>query len=198
MLSHKLNELKLSQHRLKGDSDGDCQVCTASTPMFLLLLLLFVALGLAFLDWSKKHFQSARKIVIMLGIMLGQMVVCLQAVAAMSQFSLDLMDPAKSLVALLDLFSFDVETVRFTCLVNTEAAVTEYVGKLFAYPAFILLTLICFQVLRLLAAKYRFRDFLAVHGMISMSFLTAARLALLGRLLDRPFRFWCCCPCNAE
>ena len=50
--------------------------------------------------------------------MCGQIVVCMQALAAIGHFSLDLRDPAKTLLEFCGLFRLNVDFLRFSCIVS--------------------------------------------------------------------------------
>lgn len=107
-----------------------------------------VVVCLSLVQMIRNKVRRARMIFLLFAIMFGQIVVCLQAathcfsswrevsfrvsvflklldgfrrqeaVAAITHFSLDLRDPAKTFLEFLDIFSFHVERLRISCFVK--------------------------------------------------------------------------------
>lgn len=160
---------------------GKCNVCTVSTPGAYLIILCVVILGLGALQFLKRRVRLTVKIFHILGMMVSQIIVAMQALAAILHFSLDLRDPAKTLFEFLKVFQLKVEHLRFSCVVNTESALTEYTAQLLAYPTFFAATFIAWQLGQLCRSPLvpALRHFFAFHGMITMSILTAFSLTIL-------------------
>eukprot|EP00913_Durusdinium_trenchii_P002874 g2661.t1 len=113
---------------------GKCNVCTVSTPGAYLIILCVVILGLGALQFLKRRVRLTVKIFHILGMMVSQIIVAMQALAAILHFSLDLRDPAKTLFEFLKVFQLKVEHLRFSCWPLLRTLVMLCVVGIFAYP----------------------------------------------------------------
>ncbi|CAJ1424611.1 unnamed protein product [Effrenium voratum] len=171
----------------QSSSDGSCVECKPWEVATWLLLLAMIGAGLKAVKWIGTNFRKAALTVAVLGVMFGQVVVCMQSVEAIAQFSLDLTDPAKTLLELLSVFSLDIDRLHLSCFLSSESAVMEYGAQLLIYPVFFVATILLWPLFRRIfrMPSPSVSEYIALHGMLLVALLTSLTLIILQPLQCR-------------
>eukprot|EP00435_Cladocopium_sp_Y103_P043882 s421_g12.t1 len=129
-------------------ADGGCNSCKGMVWPWVLGLLLVVTVGcLPMFRSTSKAVDSSRAFasLLVVAVMVGQGVTCIQALEAIRQLEIQWMEPLESWFAILSLISFDLEIIGLSCYVSSEVGLV-YLCKLLIFPLFVLSTWVVFRL----------------------------------------------------
>eukprot|EP00434_Breviolum_minutum_P026000 symbB.v1.2.022982.t1/scaffold2075.1/size90314/3 len=167
---------------------GRCESCGGGTIVLAIFVALVVILVGAFplAETRSEYFNERTKItssLLVVAAMVGQGIVAMQSLEAISSLDFSWLEPLKSWFRLLSALLLDVEILGFSCYVASDQVVLLYAAKLLAFPAFGLLTWLVFLLTNALAKILRqgggllpVRSLFSIHALLLVSFYTAISL----------------------
>lgn len=159
-----------------------CVECTGYD--FLPLLFIFaggvmIAICICFLVTSPSRTFSLDFLTVSIAVSL--IINTIQSLGAVSDFSIEWIEPMATLEGILDLATFSVRVVKPTCLMVTSLPEVSYMGSLLVYPCFSLLLILVLAIFRLVLHRPVQRHHVINAEGISMLifYLTLASQALV-------------------
>lgn len=134
---------------------GHCASCEGMVWPWVLGLLLVVTVGcLPMLHSKGKAFGSSRAVssLLVVGVMVGQGVTCIQALEAIRQLDIQWLEPLESWLSFLSFISINLEIIGLSCYVSSKVGLM-YACSLLFFPMFVLSTWVVFRLGRAVASQ---------------------------------------------
>jgi len=129
-------------------ADGTCNSCEGIVWPWVLGLLVVLTVGcLPLLQSRCRAFGSSRAAasLLVVGVMIGQGVTCIQALEAIRQLEIAWIEPLESWLSFLSLLSFDLEIIGLSCYVSSQVG-SMYLCALLSFPIFVFSTWVVFRL----------------------------------------------------
>ncbi|CAE7636676.1 SCUBE3 [Symbiodinium sp. CCMP2456] len=160
-------------------ADGGCVDCEGH--IFLPWLLVVVVLGTLYLlhTCGARRRQTATTLLIIL-VMSGQGVICMQNLHVVSQLEIEWMEPVAALLSFISsLVSLDLQDMGFHCFAPDYGPAAIYLLQALAYPCIILVTVVPWVLARLIRRPISFQPIFSLHGLVLVSLFTSITLVFL-------------------
>lgn len=161
--------------------DGTCQQCgdSDSIPTVIILILAACA-AMAGLVLVNTDLQQQSLSFLTVAIVASQLCMVLQTFGSFRQLSVRWVEPIKSILALTNILTFDLDVVNISCVMASDNPVTKFVIKLFAYPIILCFLMIAWSISKLTPRPQSLDNVFNLNGLlIYVLFITLTLTVLL-------------------
>ncbi|CAE7039446.1 CRMB1 [Symbiodinium sp. KB8] len=150
-------------------SNGTCQLCDGIQLLPIIFWLAAVALLVLVLTFGCMLGKKMTLNAAMITVVFGQMVVCMQSLAAIYKLDVAWLEPAKSFLRLMTVLSLDLDVSCFLPPAHT----TIFALRLATYPIAAAVVLYVWWLLKLFRTAPKFHVLINLHGILTLSLFTA-------------------------
>jgi len=159
---------------------GECAQCQAFGFMPLLLAclsLVILIVGLASAVRIDVCQQSLNRLTIFA--VIGQVAMAMQALSAIHELSIRWVEPVKSLLAVMQLITLDLDLLQFPCVFRKDDPILKLVFQLLAYPMVCCLIGFTWAAFKLSGKPISFDAIFNLNGILLFMLFIALTLAVL-------------------
>lgn len=162
------------------ETDGSCRDCGGTAYLQLVGLFLILIAGTGLCAYLLRVDPSTQSLTIFTVVATGaQAATALQGLTAISKLAFNWLEPAKSLMRVMSIFTFDLDVFNVTCLTQSDSPVGMFVLQLFAYPGFCCVVLLSWFLSKVFSGRDHWDSLVNGNGMVlTLLFITISLIVL--------------------